>query len=194
VLAGFDAYADVSAYPITLGTVEIDGVTYPVQLNAIPYKYMNSIPKRTALGFANIDGTLKDDYDWPVNFPVIRYEDVLLMYAEILAAKNDANGAMAIVNRIRTRAGCTAETAANAAEALKFVKRERRVELALEGVRWFDLVRWNEWKSAVIDMFNRYGNPTGTDVNNVKDGRHLCPIPSSQMSVKPGFYTQNGGY
>lgn len=195
VLAGFDAYLDVTAYPVITDTLEADGATHSVQLNAIPYKYMNSLPKRSELGFsANIETAMADYNDWPVNFPVIRYEDVLLMYAEVLAAKGDADGAMAIVNDIRTRAGCTAETATAAADALKLVKRERRVELALEGVRWFDLVRWNEWKSAVVNMFNRYGNPTGTDVSNVKDGRHLCPIPSGQMSVKPGFYTQNAGY
>lgn len=63
-----------------------------------------------------------------------------------------------------------------------------------EGIRWFDLIRWGEWKSSIVSMFNRYNNPEGTDIGNVKDGRYLCPIPLSQMQARPGLYTQNADY
>jgi hypothetical protein len=182
-----------------LGDVTVDGATLKVVTNAYIYKYFNSIIKRAELGYDNIDDRLTARDHWPVNYPVIRYEDVLLMYAEILAGEG-ANGdgsvntttALGIVNKIRERAGCTPET--NAAKTMDFIKRERRVELAVEGVRWFDLVRWNEWKQAITDMFDRYGNPQGASKSNIMDGRHLYPIPEKQDNVKPGFYTQNPGY
>jgi hypothetical protein len=159
------------------------------------YKYLNSKPKRVELGYSdNIETAMKDDKDWPVNYPVIRYEDVLLMYAELLAGEGNVSGAMDIVNRIRTRAGCDAETASSTAEALKFVKRERRIELFGEGVRWFDLVRWNDWQQIITDEFNRYNNPVGAEISNIRNGRYLYPIPLNQINVKPGWYTQNEGY
>jgi len=158
------------------------------------YKLLPSKRKIAALGMSiDAEAGLVDDYDWGVNLPIIRLEDVLLMYAEILAPK-DVDGAMAIVNRIRERAGCSPETASNAAEALALVKRERQIEFLGEGIRWFDLVRWNEWQSAITSMFDRYNNPEGTNNSNVQGGRYLYPIPLAQLNVKPGFYTQNEGY
>ena len=85
---------------------------------------MNSFRKRAALGFtANIETDMNDYSDWPVNYPVIRYEDVLYGYAEILTSKGNISAAMDIVNKIRSRAGCDLETVSNAGEALNFIKR-----------------------------------------------------------------------
>lgn len=93
------------------------------------YKYVNSKHRRAELGLTgDIETEMKDAGDWPVNYAVIRLEDVLLMYAEILVSKNDINGAMNIVNRIRTRMGCDAETAKDATHAMELIKRERRIE------------------------------------------------------------------
>jgi len=175
-------------------------VLYPgsdvnVAINAMFYKFMNTKVRRAALGYTdNIETDMKDGNDWPVNQPVIRLEDVMLMYAELLAKDGSAAEAIAIVNRIRARAGCDAVSAATGDEALAAVKNERRLELMGEGVRWFDLVRWNEWQQAVINMYDRYHNPSGTSKDNVKDGRYLYPIPLNQMNIKPGLYKQNEGY
>ena len=195
ILTGFDAEPNWPAYsngtePLTLP----DGSSVDVYVNTLIYKFMPSKRKIAALGMGiDAEAGLLNDEDWGVNFPVIRLEDVMLMYAEILATK-DVNGAMAIVNKIRERAGCTAETAGNAAEALKFIKRERSIELMGEGVRWFDIVRWNDWEQAIADEFDRYNNPEGTNKANIKKGRHLFPIPLNQMNIVPGFYQQNEGY
>lgn len=172
-----------------------DGTVVKVNTQTIIYKYLNSLKKRAALGYtANIETTMKDYNDWPVNFPVIRFEDVLLMYAEILVKKNDISGAMTIVNRIRQRAGCDDAIATNSDEALMAVKLERRIELFAEGVRWFDIVRWGEWKSSISEMFNRYNNPVGVYQANLRDGCYLYPIPLTQMDIKRGVYKQNEGY
>ncbi|UAY53793.1 RagB/SusD family nutrient uptake outer membrane protein [Arachidicoccus terrestris] len=195
VLTGFDAEKNFPAYTQTTDTLHLpDGSVVDELTSSMFYKFMPSKRKIAALGMSlDAEAEMKDHDDWGVNLPIIRLEDVMLMYAEILSKANPA-GAMAIVNKIRQRAGCSVETASSSAQALQYVKEERRIELMGEGVRWFDLVRWNEWKSATIEKFNRYNNPDGTDIANVRDGRYLYPIPLSQMQVKPGLYTQNTGY
>lgn len=195
ILTGFEAEPNFAAHTQITEELKLsDGSVVDVFVRSMLYKFMPSKRKIEALGMSlDAESSMKDDDDWGVNLPIIRLEDVMLMYAEILATK-DVNETMAIVNKIRERAGCTPEKASSSAEALEFVKRERRIELFCEGVRWFDLVRWNEWKPAITDMFDRYNNPEGTDESNVKDGRYLYPIPLNQMNVKPGFYNQNEGY
>lgn len=195
ILTGYAAEPNNPAYTQTSEPLTLqDGTVVNVFTRTMIYKFMPSKRKIAALGMSiNAEAGMQDDDDWGVNLPIIRLEDVMLMYAEILATKN-ANAAMAIVNKIRERAGCAPETAASSAQALAFVKEERRIEFLGEGIRWFDLVRWNEWKTATDAKFDRYNNPEGADKSNVKDGRYLYPIPLSQMEVKPGFYTQNMGY
>ena len=198
VLTGFAAEKNWPAYSNLLQSVTLpDGtVINNVSSNTMFYKYTNSIRKRASLGYAaNIEIAMKDYNDWPVNYPVIRLEDVQLMYAEVLLNKrSDVAGALAIVNKIRARAGADAvSTSLNASQALLAVKAERRIELCGEGVRWFDLVRWNDWKKAITDKFIDY-NTTDVDVSNIKDGRYLYPIPQNQMLVQPGLYVQNPDY
>jgi hypothetical protein len=201
VLLGYDAEPNWPARAPQLEALYVGQSSEQVPANAIFYKYLNSKIKRSALGYtANIETGMTDYRDWPVNCPVIRYEDVLLMYAEVLAgegvvgdASPNTTTALGIVNKIRARAGCDPVTAADGA-VLELVKKERRLELFGEGVRWFDLVRWNDWKATITDRFNAYGNPAGSEVANIKDGRHLFPIPMNQLNVKPGLYKQNEGY
>jgi starch-binding outer membrane protein, SusD/RagB family len=198
ILTGYTAETNVVAYTnLTQSFTLANGTVVNVLSNSMFYKYMNSLRKRTALGYGavNIETAMKDNYDWPVNYPVIRLEDIQLMSAEILLNKhNDVAGATAIVNKIRARAGATlVSTTLSTADALLAVKNERRVELCGEGVRWFDLVRWGEWKKAIEDKFDRYPN-TNVDKANIKPGRYLCPIPYNQMIVEPGLYVQNPDY
>lgn len=195
ILTGYTAEPNWPAYANGQEPLELpDGSVVDVYVNTIIQKFLPTKRKIAALGMGiNAEADLLNDEDWGVNLPIIRLEDVMLMYAEILATR-DVNGAMEIVNRIRERAGCEPETTTNSAEALAFVKRERSIELLGEGVRWFDVVRWNEWQTAITDKFDRYNNPEGTNKNNVRAGRHLFPIPLSQMNIVPGFYIQNEGY
>lgn len=196
ILTGYDAEPNNPEYSNgKQDLVLADGSEVEVFVNSMIYKLMPTKRKIEALNMTiDFETSMADNNDWPVNHPVLRLEDVMLMYAEILISKNDVAGAMTIVNRIRGRAGCSEETASNASDALAFVKRERRIELMGEGVRWFDLVRWNDWKSAIETMFDRYNNPDGIDKANVREGRYLYPIPMNQMNVKPGLYNQNQGY
>ncbi len=169
-----------------------EGVSHEVYQKTICLKLVPTKPKLAALGMSFDEGTLTNYYDWPTNYPVLRLEDMMLLYSEILAEEGDLTGAMSYVNKIRARAGVDQVTASSKEEAMKYIKRERRLELVGEGVRWFDEIRYGEWKSDITKMFNSYNNPTGTSVDFVQN--YLYPIPQNQYNAAPGLYKQNDGY
>ncbi|WP_027381221.1 RagB/SusD family nutrient uptake outer membrane protein [Chryseobacterium daeguense] len=128
---------------------------------------------------------LTNRYDWPINFPIIRYADVLLMYAEVL--NNEGNTALAVpyLNRIRQRAGLAPlSTSMSATDFTTALRKERRVEFAGEGVYWHDLVRWN----IAVDVINQ----AAADLNynfTISTKDYLYQIPLSQIQV--AGYEQN---
>lgn len=196
-ILGYNGETSWPTYTRLTENVTVDGITSIQPSNAINYKYLASKRKASEFGIdQNIEGSMIDYYDWAVNYPVIRIEDMMLLYSEALLTEGNIPDAMAQVNEIRARAGVdlVPTTGISAATALNYVKRERRIELCGEGVRWFDEVRYNSWRQDIISKFASYNNPPGTDVNNVADGRYLYPIPSNQMGIIPGLYTQNKGY
>ncbi len=83
------------------------------------------------------------------DFPVIRFADVLLMYAEALNELGDSDGAHDALNEVRLRAGL-AELSGLEKEAFRdALLEERKLEFAAEGHRWFDLVRFGKLEEAV---------------------------------------------
>ncbi len=150
--------------------------------------------KRAALGYSNIDDQITDYNYWPINYPLIRLEDVMLMYAEIVGPTTKG---LKMVNDIRTRAGLIAiPTNCTATEFQEYVDRERQLEFAFEGIRWHDLVRHNNLQ-AIKDKYIRnvrkhVDSPSYAE--RVKAGTHLYPIPESQMKAKEGLYEQNEAY
>ena len=195
ILEGYEEEPNYPAYTNDRENVILeDGTTVEVYTKTMFYKYLPSKPKLAELGMSFDESSMAGDYDWPVNFPILRLEDMMLLYAELLADEGNVVEAMYYVNKIRERAGCDLETASTSADALRLIKRERRVELAGEGIRWFDLVRYGEWQSAITRMFDNYNNPDGTDKSELKNGRYLYPIPLDQMNAVPGLYSQNEGY
>jgi len=124
-------------------------------------------------------------YDWPINFPIIRYADVLLMYAEVLNNEGNTSGAVPYLNRIRQRAGLSAlSTSMSSSDFTTALRKERRVEFAGEGVYWHDLVRWNIAVSVI--------NQAAADLNynyTITTNDYLYQIPLSQIQV--AGYEQN---
>ena len=180
--------------------VNTDGAT-PIKYTGDDFfiKFLEHKMKRSQLGYSDIDNSIVDVKDWPINHPIIRLEDVMLMYAEIVGPTMEG---LNMVNRIRTRAGMDAIPACSDAEFQKYVERERRLELAFEGIRWHDLVRHNNLQ-AIRDMYTRYATNEETgQVNadilaftqNVKDNMYIYPIPEAQMKVREGLYKQNEAY
>ena len=197
---GYDEYAGTPAYVNRLTDFSYNGKTISSYEQSINTKWCPTKPKRAALGIQFDDTQLGSGTGslnkWPINFPILRYEDMILLYAELLVEDNQISQAMSYVNKIRSRAGIElVPSSPSAADAMKYIKRERKLELYLEGVRWFDMVRYGEWKDLTIAKYDAYKTNgayrTNVNVGNVKDGRYLLPIPKAEMSAVPGLYVQN---
>ncbi|MDO7851712.1 RagB/SusD family nutrient uptake outer membrane protein [Hymenobacter convexus] len=139
--------------------------------------------------------------DYPNNFPIIRFEDVVLMYAEVLTEETGGTPpplAISLVNQIRTRSGLTAftatspETASQAAFRAAILK-ERRYEFVAEGQRWHDLVRTGNAIS-VMTAFKRSTTAAGASFRQLDDHDLIFPIPLLELRINPGFWQQNPGY
>ena len=124
------------------------------------------------------------------DFIVLRYADVLLMYAEALNEEvyADTGEAFAALNQVRGRAGINALTAADLPGQASFreaIYQERRLELALENHRWFDLIRTGTAAAALLKV--------GL---TVPETRLLYPVPQSEVDVmnNPAGFPQNPGY
>lgn len=116
------------------------------------------------------------DHDWIE----LRLGDAILMYAEALNETGSTAAALTELNKIRTRAGLANSTATTQAEVRQAIQDERRLELAFEGHRWFDLVR-----TGTVDA------EMGESIN---PNYHLFPIPISEILASGGVITQNPGY
>ena len=102
------------------------------------------------------------------NNVIMRYAEVLLLYAEACLQSGDSAGALDAINQIRTRAGL--EPAASA--SMDLLKKEKSYELWLEGSRWLDILRWGDTErvqkagQAVPKLFDKlFRAPASSDVN-----------------------------
>ncbi len=134
----------------------------------------------------------------PLNNRQIRYADVLLMYAEAcLGVDGDADGkGKGYVNDVRGRAGLAAIGTLDDAA----LRHERRCELAMEGHRWFDLVRWEgvagTGLKAHMDAYKAIESAEArSHMQEFVAGKHeLFPIPQEEMQLNPTSMEQNPGY
>lgn len=125
-------------------------------------------------------GALNADSD--VDFPILRYADVLLMYAEALNEQGKAPEALPFLNQIRKRAGLADKAALSQADLRLALEQERRVELAFENHRWFDLLRTD-----------RYLTVLGGKGLKVLAYQKVYPVPLREIDLNKTL-TQNSGY
>lgn len=130
---------------------------------------------RTAIKFPK-DGGLGSEHDWIE----LRLGDVILLYAEALNENGNTAAALTQLNRIRSRAGLADSSATSQADVRQAIQDERRLELAFEGHRWFDLVRTNTVNAEMGET--------------VSSNYHVFPIPTSEVRSTNGVITQNTGY
>ena len=121
--------------------------------------------------------------DSKANWKVIRYADVLLMYAEALNENSKTAEAVTYLNMIRTRAKVGTYSNLSQAETREKIYLERRLELSSEGQRWFDLVRTGR----ALQVMQPYG---------MKPYMILFPIPLTQLQIinDRSIFPQNPGY
>lgn len=129
-----------------------------------------------------------DDYD----IIHLRYADVLLMYAE---AQNEAVGpdqsVYDAINEIRDRAGMPdVEEGLSKDEMRETIRLERRIELAGEGHRWFDIKRWG----IANEVLSKVDEPgSGTNTLKMLPHQYIWPFPQSEIDLNPNL-EQNPGY
>lgn len=166
------------------------------------------------------DPRVHNSFPWAasgLNFNVIRYAEVLLWKAEaIIESGGNLSEAIDLINQIRQRAkdseyvktldgsedaanyriglyDASAMTTETARQAVRF---ERRLELAMEGHRFYDLNRWG----ITSEVINNYYQREGDRVEYLQDatfqsGKHeYLPIPQGEIDLAPELYTQNPGY
>lgn len=140
--------------------------------------------------YINVAKRGADLRDWPINFIVMRYTDILMMKAECIL-HGATGGTQAdvdnIVKMVRQRAGLTALANVD----LPTLMEERRREFLGEGLRWNDLVREG---MAVTTMNNWIASDTITTISKVAPQFVIYPIPNAEILAVPGLYTQNPGY
>jgi len=116
------------------------------------------------------------DFDWIE----LRLADAILMYAEALNETGSTASAITELNKVRSRAGLGNTTATAQGDVRQAIADERRLELAFEGQRWFDLVR-----TGTVDA--EMGQSISSDY-------HVFPIPQSEIEATFMTITQNPGY
>ncbi len=125
----------------------------------------------------------------PANFPILRYADILLIQAEALNELGRTNEAVEPLYQVRARSGLTdysALTSLSQSLMRDKIIHERRMELAFEGQRWFDIIRLQNGDYA-RSWFQSIGK------NNFSDKFLLFPIPLKEIEANENL-TQNTGY
>ena len=172
----------------------------------------------------NVDPALTNSYlfdcdnQWAssMNRIVFRYADVLLMRAEALAQLGQTTEAISLVNQVRQRAAGMITSSVVSGypnkygvryavgryngtyskdQTMRIVKMERRLELAMEAERFFDLVRWGD----AATVINRFYSSESEKMEFLKDSKftsnknEYLPVPFEQLAASNGHYTQNCG-
>lgn len=150
-------------------------IPVPSNVNVVPRKFYDEFSATNDVGN---------------DFPVLRYADVLLLYAEALNETGylATGDAFTYLNQVRSRAGAPVYTAAQLTTQAAFrdaVIGERRLELALENDRWFDLVRTGTAVTAL----------QATKIT-IPANRLVYPIPQAEIDTynNPATFAQNPGY
>lgn len=137
--------------------------------------------------------------DGSTDWPVIRVADIALLYAELV---NELSGptaeALGYLNMVRERAGVAAYSQAELAGRYEFrnaVRNERRLELAFENQRWFDLMRWGVARETVNKYLASESFYAGYSysVNPLNEWQTYLPIPIDVININPNV-AQNIGY
>lgn len=166
------------------GCPNFDGQTYQKSYSTTGYNLRKFL----------VTKAVSSSYDnSPLNFPVLRYADILLIKAEALnelgrtvEAQLLSTDENATLNKVRVRAGLLSLTGLDQATLREKILHERRMELAFEGHRWFDLIRVNGGQYGI-----NYMHSIGK--TNMTTKHLLFPVPQKERDANPNL-SQNTGY
>jgi tetratricopeptide (TPR) repeat protein len=164
--------------------------------NTLLYLFRKFVPE------GDMDGQISSRTAVPINFPIIRYADVLLMLAECYNEQGNIDEAVKFINMVRQRPstnlppinnGQSWMEARTKEQVFNRLMHERAVEFAAEGIRYYDLIRWKKMElvmnSPEVDIL---GTKLFDNVfNSSRD--YLWPIPGTEIDTNNDL-TQNPGW
>jgi hypothetical protein len=170
--------------------------TIGIWLNTASVEYL--YPKKLVIPVTSLN-------DSELDFPVLRFADILLMLAECENELGNPPTALSYLDPIRTRAGLLPLESSSQMEARLLIENERRFELAFENQRFFDLVRTGRLKEVVekeifeTDWIEHYFNYSITQRPVagmiIQPWQELLPIPGREIDANNDvIITQNFGY
>ena len=125
----------------------------------------------------------------------LRYADILLLKAEAEIMTGDLGTAATLIDKVRKRAGLadlTSDVTSNKENMIDALLKERRLELAFEGQRWFDLCRLGKVESVMNAVYKK-DNGRKAQVNQFNANSYLLPIPQNAIDQNTNLQ-QNKGY
>lgn len=146
--------------------------------------------------YQNSDGEFADEYDWRsgINERLLRYADILLMYAETLNETGDTPGAYAYIQMVRNRVNLpdlsVTKPGMSQDQMREQIGHERFLEFPLEGHRFDDIHRWG-WLQNPAKL--AWLKARDAEFNSYTAGREYFPIPQLEMDNNPGT-KQNDSY
>lgn len=146
--------------------------------------------------YQNSDGEFADEYDWRsgINERLLRYADILLMYAECLNETGDTPGAYGYIQMVRNRVGlpdlATVKPGMTQDQMRDQIGHERFLEFPLEGHRFDDIRRWG-WLQDATKL--EWLKSRDAEFNSYLPGREYFPIPQLEKDNNPGII-QNDSY
>lgn len=148
--------------------------------------------------YQNSDGSQANEYDWRsgINERIMRYADVLLMYAECLNELGQTDAAYPYIQQVRDRVNlpdlATVNPGMNQQQMRDQIAHERFLEFSLEGHRFDDIRRWGWLQDSAKLEWLKSRDP---EYNSYTPGREYFPIPQSEMDNNPLMTIgQNDGY
>lgn len=166
-----------------------NGAAYNVT-NSYIYKHFD----KEANGFPGTGGSARSDLNWPL----IRFAEVLLTYAE---AANEISGPtteiLDAVTRIRTRAELTTPVLGDGItkdQLRELILKERWHELCFEGITWFDMLRLRLVYDEANDSFDTFTGATLSTGITLMDKHLLLPLPAADFRNNPNLKTDNPGW
>ena len=148
----------------------------PATLDTVPDTTTLFVNKWTVGPVEQVDNRRLQD----PNIVLLRLADVILMHAESLNELGQTEEAIPFLNQIRARAGLEPTPAVSQEEVREAIRNERLLELAFEGIRWFDLVRWG----IAVQEVEELDDPD----------RILWPVPVREIDLNPNLLPQNPSY
>lgn len=168
--------------------------------------------KDASIGYVTLASSLRENKVFPyikkyakthsqhgnhgMNFPIYRYAEVLLFLAEALNEQGKTGEAAGYLNMVRNRAGLANTTATSQADMREAIFKERRVELAFENKRWFDLTRTDRFQPIISAFGARamanpqdYYYPNGATFrpHAFSNITKFYTLPAAESEISPYF-------